>query len=125
MRIINTEYAPDAIGAYSQAVVTSGLVFCSGQIAIDRETNAMSEQDITGQTALVLSNLEAVLLAAGASLRTVVKTTVYLANLDDFAEMNAVYAQVFDDSRPARATVGVSQLPRGALVEIDAIAVVR
>ncbi len=121
-RSVSTERAPAAIGPYSQAVILGELVFTSGQIALDPQTGQMVGGGIVEQTEQVLKNLAAVLEAAGASLGTVVKTTVYLANLADFAAMNEVYARFFGDNRPARSTVQAAALPRGALVEIDAVA---
>jgi 2-iminobutanoate/2-iminopropanoate deaminase len=123
--IVATEAAPKAIGPYSQAVALPAvrLVFCSGQIPIDPETGELAG-DIRQQTHRVLKNLDAVLRAAGASLATVVKTTVYLVNLEDFSAMNEVYASYFATSPPARATIQVSALPRSAQVEIDAIAAI-
>lgn len=123
--IVATEAAPKAIGPYAQAVVSAAgrLVFCSGQIPIDPETGALfGAGDIRQETHRVLRNLEAVLRAAGASLATVVKTTVYLVNLGDFSAMNEIYAGYFANHPPARATVQVAALPRGAQIEIDAIA---
>ena len=99
-----------------------GWIFCPGQVALDRATGALVKGGVAEQTRKVLENLTAVLAAAGASLRNVVKTTVYLSNLDDFADMNGVYGEFFAESPPARATVEVSRLPAGAEVEIDAIA---
>ena len=122
MTPIHTDHAPTAIGPYSQAVKAQGMVFCSGQIAIDPATGALLDGDVRAQTQLVLKNLEAVLTAAGSGLDKVVKTTVFLKSMDDFGLMNAVYADVFGDSRPARAAVEVSRLPKDVLVEIDAIA---
>lgn len=125
MHRVLTDDAPAAIGPYSQAVVAGGVCYCSGQIAMDPATGELvGEGDVTAQTRQVLSNLEAVLVAAGASLGTVVKCTVFLKSMDDFAAMNTVYAEVFGDSRPARAAVEVSRLPRDVRVEIDAIAMV-
>jgi 2-iminobutanoate/2-iminopropanoate deaminase len=124
---ISTENAPKAIGPYAQAVVASAgtLVFCSGQIPLDPKTGEMvGAGDVRAQTERVLENLGAVLAAAGASLATVVKTTIYLADLQDFGNVNEVYARYFGESLPARATVQAAGLPRGALVEIDAIATV-
>lgn len=121
-RSVSTERAPAAIGPYSQAVILGELVFTSGQIALDPQTGEMVGSSIVEQTEQVLKNLAAVLEAAGASLGTVVKTTVYLANLADFGAMNEVYARFFGDNRPARATVQAAALPRGALVEIEAVA---
>ena len=123
--IVLSERAPEPIGPYSQAVKAGGLVFCSGQIAIDPTTGALLAGDARAQTEQVLANLAAVLSAAGSSLSRVVKTTIYLRNLADFADVNAVYAESFPQDPPARATVGVAQLPRDALVEIDAVALER
>jgi 2-iminobutanoate/2-iminopropanoate deaminase len=124
---IATKGAPAAIGPYSQAVVAPAgqLVFCSGQIALDPATGEMvGAGDVRAQTERVLENLGAVLAAAGASLATVVKTTIFLADLQDFGNVNEVYARYFPSLPPARATVQAAGLPRGALVEIDAIAAV-
>jgi 2-iminobutanoate/2-iminopropanoate deaminase len=114
--------APAAIGPYSQAIVCDGWVFCSGQIALDPATMELQGGDVAAQTDLVLRNLAAVLEAAGASLSTVVKTTVFLADMGDFAAMNAVYARHFASHRPARATVQAGGLPKGAAVEIECVA---
>ena len=122
--IISTENAPGAIGPYSQAVKTNGMVFCSGQIPIDVATGEFVSEDVAKQTEQVLKNLSAVLEAAGTSLNNVVKTTVFLADMSDFAAMNEVYAKYFSDNKPARATVQAAGLPRGARVEIECIAVV-
>ncbi len=119
---VKTENAPAAIGPYSQGVVSGGLLFCSGQIPLDPATGKMVEGGIEEQTERVLRNLDAVLGAGGASLRSVVKTTVYLADLADFPAMNGVYGRFFPENPPARATVQVAKLPAGALVEIDAVA---
>lgn len=121
-RIVTTNRAPAAIGPYSQAVVAQGLVFVSGQIPLDPATSALVEGGIAAQTRQVLNNLQAILEAAGSSLTVVIKTTVYLADLADFGEMNAVYAEFFSGDPPARATVQAAALPRGALVEIEATA---
>jgi len=118
-----TPDAPAAIGPYVQAVRAGGWVFLSGQIALDPATGVMVDGDAAAQTERVLQNLQAVLAAAGSGLAAAVKATVYLANLDDFAAMNAVYARFFPQNPPARSTVEVSRLPRGARVEIDLIAV--
>lgn len=120
--IVHTDRAPKAIGPYSQAVVAGDLVFCSGQIPIDPATGDIVKGGIREQTERVLANLAAVLEAAGARLGDVVKTTVYLSDLADFQEMNAVYARSFAESAPARATVEVARLPKDARVEIDCIA---
>lgn len=121
---VQTDRAPAAIGPYSQATVAGGLVFCSGQIAMDPASGQLVEGDVAAQTRQVLANLEAVLSAAGSGLSQVVRCTVFLRSMDDFASMNAVYADVFGETRPARAAVEVSRLPRDVDVEIDAIAVV-
>ncbi len=122
MNIVHTEAAPAAIGPYSQAIVAAGMVFCSGQVAIDPGTGAVCTGDVTEQTRVALRNLAAVLDAAGSGLHRVVKTTVYVASMDDFPRMNAVYAEVFGDTRPARACVEVSRLPKDVAFEVDAIA---
>ena len=119
---IQTEHAPAAIGPYSQAVVVDGWVFCSGQIPIDPETGDLIQGDIKAQTEQVLMNLSSVLEKAGSSLRGVVKTTVFLSDIDDFGAMNEVYARHFHDHRPARAAVQVGALPTLCSVEIECIA---
>ncbi len=119
---VQTDHAPGAIGPYSQAVSVDGWVFCSGQIPIDPASGNLVEGDIGPQTDQVLKNLSAVLEAAGASLSRVVKTTVFLADMGDFAGMNEVYARHFRDHRPARAAVAVRTLPRNVAVEIEAVA---
>jgi 2-iminobutanoate/2-iminopropanoate deaminase len=121
-KTVQTEKAPAAIGPYSQAVFSGGLLFCSGQIPIDPATGKMVEGGIEVQTARVLRNLAAVLKEGGASLQSVVKTTVYLADLSDFPVMNGVYGTFFPENPPARATIEAAKLPAGALVEIDAVA---
>jgi 2-iminobutanoate/2-iminopropanoate deaminase len=125
MEIVATENAPGAIGPYSQAVKTGGMVFCSGQIPINPATGEFVSEDVAEQTEQVLKNLSAVLEAAGSDLNNVVKTTVFLADMSDFAAMNEVYARYFSENKPARATVQAARLPRDARVEIDCIAVVR
>jgi 2-iminobutanoate/2-iminopropanoate deaminase len=120
--IVRSPVAPAAIGPYSQGVRSGGLLFCSGQIPLDPATGKMVEGGISEQTERVLRNLEAVLSAGGASLSSVLKTTVYLVDLADFPAMNAVYGRFFPGEPPARATVEVSKLPAGARVEIEAIA---
>jgi len=122
--IISTENAPGAIGPYSQAVKTGNMVFCSGQIPIDTNTGEFVSNDVAEQTRQVLKNLNAVLEAAGTDLNNVVKTTVFLADMNDFTAMNEVYAEFFSSNKPARATVQAARLPRDARVEIDCIAVV-
>ena len=120
--IIQTAHAPQAIGPYSQAVRSNGLVFASGQIPIDPATGQFVSGGIEEQTEQVLKNLTAVLEAAGSSLSRVIKTTVFLADMQEFSAMNDVYARFFRDEPPARATVEASRLPRDAKVEIEAIA---
>ena len=120
---VRTVFAPPAIGPYSQAIKTGALVFVSGQIAVDPETGRLVEGGIGPQTAKALENLRAVLEAGGLSCRHVAKTTVFLKDLAGFAQMNEVYARFFSDPPPARSTVEVLGLPKGALVEIEAIAV--
>lgn len=122
IKTVQTHGAPAAIGPYSQAVVADGWVFCSGQIALDPATMELSGGDVASQTDRVLTNLSAVLKAAGASLSTVVKTTVFLSDMDLFGPMNEVYGRHFGEHRPARATVAVKGLPKGVDVEIDCIA---
>lgn len=126
--IVRTPEAPAAIGPYSQAVVVAvgeqRMVFCSGQIALDPKSGAMVEGGVEDQTRQVLANLGAVLAAAGAGFADVVRTTIFLASMDDFAKVNAIYGEKFVNDPPARATVQAAKLPKGALVEIDAIAVI-
>lgn len=119
---VTTDKAPAAIGPYSQAVRCGGFLFCSGQIPLDPATGKIVEGGIAEQTERVLANLEAVLAAGGASLASVVKTTVYLVDLGEFPAMNAVYRRFFPSDPPARATVEVSKLPAGSRVEIEAVA---
>ncbi|HEX8651119.1 MAG TPA: RidA family protein [Pyrinomonadaceae bacterium] len=121
-QIIKTERAPQAIGPYSQAVRAGALVFASGQIPLDPQTGEFVEGGVAEQTEQVLRNLSAVLEAAGTSLDRVVKTTVFLADMNDFAAMNEVYGRYFSQDAPARATVEAARLPRDARVEIEAIA---
>ena len=125
VRIVHTEDAPAAIGPYSQAVVAGNFLFTAGQIAIDPATGQIVQGDVTAQTERVMRNLAAVLENAGATWADVVKTTVYLQDMADFPRVNEVYGRVMGDARPARSTVQVAGLPRGVLVEIDAIAIVR
>ena len=121
MEKVYTEQAPAAIGPYSQAVKTGGLVYTSGQIPIDPATGAIEAQNITGQTEQVMRNLDAVLQAAGSSLERAVKTLCFLKSMDDFAAFNEVYARYFT-GKPARSCVAVASLPKGALVEVEVIA---
>ena len=120
--VIRTPNAPEAIGPYSQAVRAGDLLFCSGQIALDPATGQVVEGSIEVQTERVLQNLGAVLEAGGSSRDRVVKTTIYLADMADFAACNGVYARFFGEAPPARATVAVAGLPKGVAVEIDAVA---
>lgn len=120
--IVSTENAPGAIGPYSQAIKAGGMVFCSGQIPIDPATGNFVSDIVSEQTEQVLRNLSEVLKAAGTSLDAVVKTTVFLADMNDFAEMNEVYGRFFSENKPARATVQAARLPRDARIEIECIA---
>jgi 2-iminobutanoate/2-iminopropanoate deaminase len=120
--VISTKDAPKAIGPYSQAIRANGFVFVSGQVAIDPSTQQPIQGDIAAQTDRVLKNLAAILKAAGSGLENVVRATVYLKNMTDFAAMNEVYGQHFTSAPPARATVEVVRLPKDVLVEIDVIA---
>jgi len=121
--IISTDSAPGAIGPYSQAIKANGMVFCSGQIPIDPTTGEFVSDKVGEQTEQVLKNLDEVLRAAGTGLDNVVKTTVFLADMNDFAEMNEVYGRFFSSNKPARATVQAARLPRDTRVEIDCIAI--
>ena len=122
IRPVTTDKAPKAIGPYSQGIVAGGFLFTAGQIAIDPATGQVIAGDVKAQTERVLTNLAEVLAAAGCSWRHVVKTTVFLHDMNDFPAVNELYAKMLGDARPARSTVQVSGLPRGVLVEIDAIA---
>jgi 2-iminobutanoate/2-iminopropanoate deaminase len=124
-RTIATNTAPRAIGPYSQAVSAGSYVFVSGQIPLDPATGEISGVDITSQTKRVLENLQSVLAAGGASMAEVVKTTVFLKSMDQFADMNRVYGEYFSQDPPARSTVEVARLPRNVLVEIEAIALLK
>ena len=123
-KIVATEKAPKAIGPYSQAVVHNGLAYLSGQIPLDPMTGQLVEADIAAQTTRVLENLQAVLEASGSSLDQVVKTTVYIQDMREFAQMNEVYGKYFSQNPPARSTIQAARLPRDVRVEIDAIAIV-
>jgi len=125
LRAVQTDKAPKAIGPYSQAIVTGDLVFCAGQVALDPKSGDVVSGDIREQARRVLDNLAAVLDAAGAGMDRVVKTTVFLTDFAEFGAMNEVYAERFGAHRPARSTVQVSFLPRGARIEIECIAVRR
>ena len=120
--VIATKDAPQAIGPYSQAIKAAGMVFCSGQIALDPATGAIAGSDVAHQTERVLRNIAAVLATAGSGFDRVVKTTVFLKNMGDFAAMNEVYGRYFKTTPPARSTVEAARLPKDALVEIDVIA---
>ena len=121
-KIISTPNAPAAIGPYSQAIRANGLVFVSGQVAIDPGTQQVIEGDVAAQTERVIQNLSAILDAAGSGLQWVVRSTVFLKNMGDFASMNEVYGKHFTGAPPARSTVEVARLPKDVLVEIDVIA---
>jgi len=125
MKSIVTEGAPKAIGPYSQAVADGGFLFLSGQIPLDPSTGELVAGGLSAGVERVFDNLEAILKSEGLSLNDVVRTTVYLLRMSDFAEMNAVYARRFGNHRPARSTVAVAELPKSAAVEIDAIARLR
>lgn len=123
IKTVATDHAPKAIGPYSQAIVADGIVYTAGQVALDPQSGALVGATVAEQTEQVLKNLAAVLAAAGSSLGQVVKTTVYLADMADFAAMNEVYARYFGGHRPARSTTQAGGLPKGARVEIDVIAI--
>jgi len=123
LKSIKTKNAPEPIGPYSQAVEANGFIFTSGQIAIIPSTGELMGGEVGKQVRLVLDNLKAVLAAAGAGMDQIVKTTIYLKSMDDFPKVNAVYAEYFTKTPPARSTVEVSRLPKNVLVEIDCIAV--
>ena len=123
-KIVATEKAPKAIGPYSQAIVHNGLAYLSGQIPLDPATGQLVEGDIAAQTKRVLENLKAVLEACGSGLEQVVKTTVYIKDMGEFAKMNEIYGKYFSQEPPARSTVEAARLPRDVRVEIDAIAIV-
>jgi 2-iminobutanoate/2-iminopropanoate deaminase len=125
LEIIHTDQAPKAIGPYSQAIRVGGFIHTAGQVALDPATGQLIEGGIEAQTRQVLQNLARVLEAAGSSLRHVVKTTVFMKDLGEFAPMNAIYGEMFGDHRPARSTVQVAALPRGAAVEIECAAVMK
>ncbi|MBS2000552.1 MAG: RidA family protein [Cyanobacteria bacterium SZAS LIN-5] len=124
IQVIDTKHAPKAIGPYSQALVHNGLVFVSGQIPFNPATGELVTGSITDQTNQVLSNIAAILKEAGTELNNVVKTTVYLKDMNDFDEMNKEYARHFSNNKPARATVQVARLPKDVSIEIDAISAI-
>lgn len=121
-KIVHTKGAPEPIGPYSQAIKSGKELFCSGQIALDPTTGNVIDGDVAAQTAQVLNNLTNVLAAAGYDTEDVVKTTIFLVDMNDFTAVNTEYAKVFDKNKPARSTVAVSGLPKGVRVEIDCIA---
>jgi len=120
--VISSKKAPAAIGPYSQAILAGRLLFCSGQIAIDPATGEMVSDDIVTQTVQVLENIAGLLEAAQATLEDVAKTTIFLTDMDNFAAVNEVYGRYFGDHKPARSTVAVRSLPKGALIEIEVVA---
>ncbi|BCS53593.1 RidA family protein [Geobacter sp. SVR] len=122
MEVISTDKAPAAIGPYSQAIKTGNLLFCSGQIPLDPATGDMVPGDVKAQAKQVMENIEALLAAAGAGFDNIVKTTIFLVDMADFAAVNEVYGSRFQDYKPARSTVAVRSLPRGALLEIEVVA---
>ena len=122
MKVISTKKAPAAIGPYSQAIKVGNLVYTSGQIPIDPATGAFVEGGIKEQTRQSLTNVKAILEEAGLNMSNIVKTTVFMADMNDFAEMNAVYAEFFSEPYPARSAVAVKTLPKGALIEIEVVA---
>ncbi|EQB34848.1 endoribonuclease L-PSP [Sulfurimonas hongkongensis] len=124
MKFIQTNKAPSAIGPYSQAVVANGMVFTSGQIALTSD-GVMCEADVVLQTKQVLANLKAVLEASGSSMGSVIKTTIFISSMDDFATINEIYEEAFGSHKPVRSTVAVKTLPKNALVEIDAVALIK
>lgn len=123
-QVVSTPEAPAAIGPYSQAIIAGGLLFTAGQIPLDPSTMKLVEGDVTVQAERVMKNLEAVLTAAGTTFARIVKTTCFLADLNDFPAFNAVYGQYFGDDAPARSTVQVAKLPMGSLVEVECIAII-
>ena len=124
-QVVQTNDAPGAVGPYSQAIIANGMVYCAGQIPLVPGTGSLVEGEIQIQTSQALKNLSAVLAAAGSGIDLVVKTTVFLKNLDDFRAMNEIYANFFTTQPPARSTVQVAKLPLDALVEVECIALVR
>lgn len=123
-KVISTSGAPEAIGPYSQAVAANGLVFCSGQVPFEPSSMELVSGAIAEETTRCMQNLQAVLQEAGTDLNNIVKTTIYVTNMDDFAEVNEAYGSFFPSDPPARATVGVAALPKGARVEIECIATI-
>ena len=124
IKVVSTPDAPKALGPYSQAMIAGGFVFCSGQIPIDPGTNSIMAVSVEEQTRRSIENLSAVLEAAGSSLSRVVKTTVFIKDMDDFAAVNGVYAEMFGDTKPARSCVEVARLPKDVKIEIECIAAI-
>lgn len=124
MEVVSTDNAPKALGPYSQAIKAGGFVWCSGQIPIDPAVNAVTATTVEGQTRQAIANLENVLKAAGVGLDRVVKTTVFISDMDDFAAINAVYAELFGETKPARSCVQVARLPKDVKIEIEAVAAI-
>ena len=122
MEVISTENAPKALGPYSQAIKANGMIYCSGQIPIDPAVNAVTAETIEDQTKQAITNLKNVLEKAGSSLSKVVKTTVFISDMNEFSRLNAVYAELFGDTKPARSCVQVAHLPKDVKIEIEAIA---
>ncbi len=120
--VIHTKEAPEAVGPYSQAIKIEGFVFCSGQVALDPSSGDLVDGSVADQTELAMKNLNAVLQEAGTGFENVVKVTAYLTDMNDFVEFNEIYAKYFPENPPARATVGVASLPKGARVEVECIA---
>jgi len=126
MKFVQTDRAPSAIGPYSQATVVNGMVYTSGQIALlPNGSDELLKKDVVAQTKQVLTNLQAVLEAAGSSMDSVIKTTIFIADMDDFVTINELYEKAFGSHKPARSTVAVKTLPKNALVEIDAVALIK
>jgi 2-iminobutanoate/2-iminopropanoate deaminase len=124
-KVVRTKNAPNPVGPYNQAIISGELVFTAGQIALDPDTGELEENEVKKQTERVIKNMEAVLLAAGSDLTQVIKTTVFLKNMNDFAAMNEVYGKYFAADPPARSAVEVSRLPKDVLVEIECVAVLK
>ena len=121
--VVSTDKAPAAVGPYSQAIIAGDFVYTAGQLSLDPKTGELAGEDVAAQTRKTIENLKSVLEAAGTSLDRVVKTTIYLTDMGNFVEMNAVYAEFFPSDPPARSTVEVGPLAKGAIVEIDAVAI--
>jgi 2-iminobutanoate/2-iminopropanoate deaminase len=124
MKVVNTENAPKAVGPYSQAIVANGFIFCAGQLGIDPQRGDLLDS-VENQTHQAIKNLQAVLEAGGSSLEHTVKTTIFIQDMNDYAKINEIYGSYFDKHKPARATVEVARLPKDALVEIEAIAIIK